>query len=126
MEKNKKILVVDDEAPIRRVLELKLRSRGYDVLTAVNGEEGLRLIESEKPDAVITDINMPKIDGKKLCEITDPLKRERPFLTIILTARILPEDRQWIAEMQNTLFMEKPFSPNRLLESIDQYFGVQR
>jgi DNA-binding response OmpR family regulator len=53
---------------IRRVVELKLRKRGYDVLMAMNGEEGLHLIESEQPDAVVTDIMMPKLDGKNLCK----------------------------------------------------------
>jgi DNA-binding response OmpR family regulator len=53
---------------IRRVVELKLRKRGYDVLMAMNGEEGLHLIESEQPDAVVTDIMMPKLDGENLCK----------------------------------------------------------
>jgi len=123
---DKKILVCDDEAHIRRVIELKLKSRGYKVLTAVNGEEGLNIIKTEKPDAVISDINMPKMDGKTLCELTDPLKRERPFLTIIITARISPDEQDWVGRMQDTQFMEKPFSPSKLLESVDKYFGIKR
>lgn len=126
MARNKTILIVDDEAPIRRVIELKLKNGGYDVLLATNGEEALRIIKNEKPDAVITDINMPKMDGKELCEQSDPLKQERPFLTIIMTARIMPDERVWIDKMRDTIFMEKPFSPSRLLESIDRYFGTQR
>lgn len=126
MARNKMILIVDDEAPIRRVVELKLKNGGYDVLSATNGEEALRIIQNEKPDAVITDINMPKMDGKELCEQSDPLKQERPFLTIIMTARIMPDERVWIDKMRDTIFMEKPFSPSRLLESIDRYFGTQR
>jgi len=123
---NRKILIVDDEAPIRRVIELKLKNGGYRVLSAANGNEGLRIIASESPDAVVTDINMPELDGRSLCEMTNPLKTERPFLTIIMTARIMPDDRLWVDQMQDTMFMEKPFSPSRLLESIDRYFGVKR
>lgn len=126
MEKRKRVLVVDDEAPVRRVLELKLKNGGYDILLADNGEDALKIIESEKPDAVVTDINMPRMNGKELCEKTNDLKRERPFLTIIMTARILPDEEQWIAGMQDTLFMEKPFSPSYILESIDQYFGAKK
>ena len=126
MARNKMILIVDDEAPVRRVIELKLKNGGYDVLLATNGEDALRIIKKEKPDAVITDINMPKMDGKELCEMSNPLKQERPFLTIIMTARILPNERVWIDKMRDTMFMEKPFSPSRLLESIDRYFGTQR
>lgn len=126
MEKRKRILVADDEAPVRRVLELKFKNGGYDVLLAENGEDALRIIEQEKPDAVVTDINMPRMDGKQLCEKTNPLKLARPFLTIIMTARIIPDEEQWIAAMRETIFMEKPFSPSAILERIDQYFGVNR
>ena len=123
MENSKLILVCDDEAHIRRVIELKLKSRGYRVITAPNGEEGFKLIQTEKPDAVISDINMPKMDGRSLCEATNPLKAERPFLTIIITARISPDEEGWVEEMQDTQFMEKPFSPSKLLEVVDGYFG---
>ena len=126
MDRRKRILVVDDEAPIRRVLELKLKNGGYEVLLAEDGEAGLRIIESEKPDAVVSDINMPRMDGKQLCETVNHLKLERTFLTIIMTARILPDEEQWISAMQDTVFMEKPFSPSSVLERIDQYFGVKR
>lgn len=126
MDRRKRILVVDDEAPIRRVLELKLKNGGYEVFLAEDGEAALRVIESEKPDAVITDLNMPRMDGKQLCEMTNHLKLERPFLTIIMTVRIIPDEEQWITAMQDTVFMEKPFSPSSILERIDQYFGVKR
>ena len=126
MGNNKRILVCDDEAHIRRVIELKLKSRGYDVTTAVNGEEGLAIVQNEKPDAVISDINMPKLDGKSLCEMTNPIKAERPFLTIIITARISPDEEEWVGRMQDTQFMEKPFSPSKLLAALDKYFDIQR
>jgi len=122
LENSKKILVVDDEGPIRRVIEMKLKNRGYDVLTATNGLDGLEIIETEKPDVVITDIMMPKMDGKSLCEQTNPLKQQRPFLTIVMTCRISPEERAWIARMKNTVLMEKPFSPSKLLEEVEAYF----
>lgn len=126
MDRHKKILVVDDEAPIRRVLELKLKNGGYEVLLAEDGEAALRVIEKERPDAVVTDLNMPRMDGKQLCETTNHLKRDRTFLTIIMTARIIPDEEQWIKTMQETVFMEKPFSPSSILECIDRYFGFER
>jgi DNA-binding response OmpR family regulator len=120
------ILVVDDEVHIRRIVELKMRNAGYEVITAGNGEEAYHLILSEKPDVVISDINMPKMDGKTLCGKTNELKAGRPFLTIIITARILPDEQDWVGMMRDTVFMEKPFSPARLLDCIDQYFGISR
>ncbi len=123
MRTAKTILVVDDEVAIRRVIELKLSLAGYQVISAPDGAAALDLIRSRQPDAVIADITMPKLDGKTLCEMTDGIKTERPFLTVILTGRISPDERQWIQRMQDTLFMEKPFSPMRLLEAVDNYFG---
>ena len=122
MEKSKKVLVIDDEAHIRRVIQLKLKNRGYDVMMAVNGEDGLRMIQNERPHVVVSDIMMPKLDGKRLCERTNPLKDQWPFLTIIMTCRISPDEQRWIEGMRDTLFMEKPFSPTRLIDEIDQYF----
>lgn len=122
MENKHKILIVDDEVSIRRVIELKLKNRGYRVATASNGEDGLKKIYTEKPDAVVTDINMPGMNGKSLCERSDPLKAKRSFLTIVLTARISSDEHRWIEKMRETRLMQKPFSPSRLVEQIDQYF----
>lgn len=118
----KKVLVIDDEVHIRRVIEIILKKRGYEVITAKNGEEGLEAIKSQKPDAVISDIRMPKLDGESLCRIVDPLKEHRTFLTVIMTARISPDEQKWIEGMKDTVFMEKPFSPLRLADCIDRYF----
>ncbi len=126
MENNKRVLVIDDAAHIRRVIELKLKKRGYQVTLAKNGEEGLHLIQTLQPDVVITDIMMPKMDGKTLCERTNEIKKIRPFLTIVMTARISPTERHWIEQMQDTVFIEKPFSLSTILSSIEQYLVKQR
>jgi CheY-like chemotaxis protein len=126
LEVNKKVLIVEDEAPIRRVLEFKLKNSGYRVLIAKNGAQGLELIKTQQPDAVITDIMMPEMDGRQLCEQSNVLKKKRSFLTIVVTCRIAQDEQQWINQMQDTVFMEKPFSPARLVECIDQYLGIKR
>jgi DNA-binding response OmpR family regulator len=123
---NKKILVIDDEAPIRRVLELKLKNQGYQVITAKNGVEGLETIKTQQPDAVITDIMMPEMDGKTLCQLVNSLKEQRPFLTIVTTCRIYADEMKWINDLRDTVFMEKPFSPARVLEFVDRYFQNNR
>ena len=125
MENNKSVLVIDDEAHIRRVIELKFKNQGYRVITATNGEEGLELIKAQEPDVVITDIMMPKLDGKTLCERVNELKKERPFLTIVMTCRISPTEQDWIDQMQDTVFVEKPFSLSTILKCVDQYFSDQ-
>ena len=120
---NKKVLIVDDEAYIRRVMEVKLGKGPYQVLLAKNGQEGLHLIETQNPDVVIVDINMPVMNGITLCETTNRLKKEHPFLTIIITARIFPGDRKWAESMEDTLFLEKPFSPAEIIRHIEKYLG---
>jgi DNA-binding response OmpR family regulator len=122
----KVVLIIDDDVYIRRVIELKLRRNGYRVVTAENGAEGINLIHSLKPDVVITDLNMPGMDGETVCRMANPLKKERGFLTIVLSARIRSEDRTWLAEMDNTQFIEKPFSPSRLLAAVNQYCMSER
>ena len=125
MENNKLVLIIDDEAHIRRVIELKFRNQGYRVRTATNGEEGLELIKAHEPDVVITDIMMPKLDGKILCERVNELKKERPFLTIVMTCRISPTEQDWINQMEDTVFVEKPFSLSTMLRCVDHYFNKQ-
>ena len=111
--------------PIRRVIEIKLKKHGYQVITASNGKEALNLIKTQKPEVVISDIMMPEMDGKTLCEETNHLKKKRPFLTIMLSCRISHDEESWTDEMKDTLFMEKPFSPSRLVECVDRYFVGQ-
>ncbi len=118
--------MIDDEAHIRKVIETKLKNWGYEVATADNGKTGLEHIMEEHPDAVIMDINVPKIDGKKLCMMTNVLKKNRSFLTIVITARIASDEKIWVNEMKDTLFMEKPFSPAKILEGLDTYFNIKR
>lgn len=122
MTEPKKILIIDDEAFIRRILGVALSEAGHRIISADSGEKGLELIGSEAPEVVITDIRMPSMSGRELCEATDPIKAERPFLTIVITGYINPDDRDWIGTLRDTLFMEKPFSPAKILRHIDTYF----
>jgi DNA-binding response OmpR family regulator len=123
LRKKKKILVIDDEAYIRRVLELKLKKRGFQVITATNGEEGLKYFKKHHPHVVITDIKMPKIDGRGFCEQTNVLKQKRPFLTIVISCSLGGEELKWLEKMDQTIFFEKPFSPTKLLDYIDSHMG---
>ncbi len=121
MKKTTKILIVDDEAYIRRVLELKLKNKGYDVITAINGAEGLEKFNLYHPDVVITDIKMPGIDGQVLCEQIKSSNGNKPYLIIIITCSVSDKNMQWINSMGDTLLLEKPFSPSRVLETVENY-----
>ncbi len=68
MANKKRILTVEDEAPLRSALVFKLANEGFEVLSAKNGEEGLQMALSEHPDLILLDIVMPKMDGMKVLE----------------------------------------------------------
>ena len=121
MSGKRTVLVVDDEVHIRRVLEHKFHKKGFDVLQAANGEEALALIRERQPDILITDISMPRMDGRTLCEQSDVLKQHKTFLTIIVTGRIAPEDKEWVSRLRDSVLLEKPFSTVRLLECVSAY-----
>jgi OmpR family response regulator RpaB len=78
-----KVLVVDDEASIRRILETRLSMIGYHVVTASNGEEALLSFKEESPNLVILDVMMPKLDGYGVCQ---EIRKESDVPIIMLTA----------------------------------------
>jgi CheY-like chemotaxis protein len=108
------------------VIELKLKKKGYQVITATNGVEGLNCFKKYKPQVVVTDINMPEMDGKAFCELTNEFKIKQPFLTIIMSCSVPLTGLRWVDKMQETRFFEKPFSPSKLLDCIDQYFATDK
>lgn len=118
----KKVVIADDEAYITRVLKLKLTNAGYDVTSASDGLEALEIIKSQLPDVLITDINMPKLDGKGLFLGAAETKKEKDFLTIVMTCSIDHKDRSWIPSAENVVFIEKPFSPKQILKIIQENF----
>ena len=122
MANNSIVLIVEDDPSLRRILEIKFRNKGYQVYSARDGAEGYDLILKEKPQVVITDIQMPKMDGKSLCEKTCELKKETPFLTIVITS-LVSENHTWIDEMDETELILKPLNLNELTDRVDQYLG---
>ena len=116
-------MIVDDEAYIRRVLELKLRNKGYEVFTASNGTEGLEKFNLYAPDVVITDIKMPEMDGQALCERITSADNVKPYLIIVITCSVSEGNVRWTNNMCDTLVLAKPFSPSRVLEAIENYTG---
>jgi OmpR family response regulator RpaB len=106
-----KILVVDDEASIRRILETRLSMIGYDVLTASDGEEALETFRLSVPDLVVLDVMMPKLDGYGVCQ---ELRKESDVPIIMLTALGDVADRITGLELGADDYMVKPFSPKEL------------
>lgn len=111
MKTQPSVLVVDDEPGILRLIELELRSQGFDVVTAGNAEEALARIGEQRPDIGVFDIIMPGING------LDLMKRVReigPVPVILLTARDSEADKVKGLEMGADDYLGKPFSPEEL------------
>jgi len=106
-----KILVVDDEASIRRILETRLSMIGYEVVTAGDGEEAIAMLRDEIPDLVVLDVMMPKLDGYGVCQ---ELRKESDVPIIMLTALSDVADRITGLELGADDYVVKPFSPKEL------------
>ncbi len=118
----KRILIVDDEPHVIRVLKLALERAGYHVDTVQNGERAWEQLQADRPDVLITDIQMPRIDGKELCKWIEERMPDRKFLILVITSRTEIEHREWSRQLENAMFLEKPASMRRLISMLDSYF----
>ena len=117
-----KIMIVDDEMHLARILQFTLEHEGYDVVTAFDGREGLDTLEREAPDLVILDLMLPVVDGYKICNIIKNSDRFKDTPVIILSARDF--GREELDEPLNAdLLMEKPFNTEHLLDEISRLLG---
>ena len=114
------ILVVDDESHIVQVLSLKLRNAGYDVRTAMDGEEGFEVALREGPDLIITDFQMPYMTGLELCAALSAEPKTSTIPVVLLTARghaLEPED---LVKGNICQVLSKPFSPRAIVDLIQR------
>ena len=116
---NKKVLVVDDEIHIVHVVAIKLRNNGYDVISAGNGANALKLVQEEKPDIVVTDFQMPVMNGLELIENLRSDTSTENIPVILLTARGFAIDDEQKQKLRVSAILSKPFSPKELLRSIE-------
>lgn len=114
----KRIMIVDDHAPVLRVLRLGLEEAGYEVDTSSNGSECLVKLCDTMPDFLVTDIDMPRMNGKELCMAIEKQFPDRTFPIVVLTSRTELEHRDWTRDIDNLGFMEKPVSVRRLVAHI--------
>ncbi len=107
-----KILIVDDEPRILKILEASLRKEGYSVAKATDGEEALRLVETEYPDLIVLDLMLPKLDGFEVCRRIRS-KLSTPIL--ILSAKTEELDKIMGFTLGVDDYLTKPFSPAELV-----------
>ena len=110
-QRKDKVMVVDDEASIRRILETRFKMLGYEATTAADGEEAIKVFESFEPDIVILDIMMPKMDGYG---VTKAIRQNFETPIILLTALGDVQERIQGLELGADDYVVKPFSPKEL------------
>lgn len=122
---SQKILVVDDEIHIAKIISYTLEHENYNVVVAHDGKEGLRLAREESPDLIVLDLMLPNIDGYKVCRLLKFDEKYRHIPIILLSARSEDEDKIMGEEVGADFFMEKPFNPDELLAKIQELIGQQ-
>jgi two-component system, OmpR family, alkaline phosphatase synthesis response regulator PhoP len=113
-----KILVVDDEENIRKLVNYNLLLDGYDVVMAVDGKEGLEKAVSEKPDLILLDIMMPEIDGLEVCSRLKKNPETRHIPIFMLSAKGQMQDLEDAFEVGADNYITKPFDVSKLSEII--------
>lgn len=119
----KSILVVDDEPHIRRLMTNRLRDEGFQVEGAFNGAAALELLEDHAFDVVITDVEMPVMNGRELCEELRKRELDAEMQVIVITSHPREEEEDWI-RLQNITFVEKPVSLLRLVPMLRERLGA--
>ncbi len=120
----KKILVVEDSETIRRFISMSLKLAGFDVVTAVDGMDAMEKIPLHEFDLVITDLNMPNVDGYALIKSLreNPFYKELPI--IILSSLGKDEDIKKGFEVGANSYLIKPFNAKRLQYEVSKYLGT--
>jgi len=115
-----KILVVDDESHLIELVQMRLEANGYEVITANDGEEGLEKAKSEKPDLILLDVMMPKMDGYKACSLLKSDEQFRKIPIILFTGKAQDDFEEVGKKAGADAFITKPFDPPDLLAKIEE------
>jgi two-component system alkaline phosphatase synthesis response regulator PhoP len=118
-----KILVVDDEIYIVHILDFSLGIEGYEVMTALDGEQALAKVAQDKPDLIVLDIMMPKLDGYETCKALKSNPETKDIPVILLSAKGRNVDQKVGFEVGADDYITKPFSPRKLVERINAILG---
>lgn len=119
----KKILIVDDEPDLLKVTEFRLKSAGYDVLLAVDGEEAIDLAHKNPPDLILLDLRLPKMNGCDVCRHLKSDDRLKTVPVILFTASGIDRIEERVKEAAADDYLVKPFDGKELVEKIRKFIG---
>lgn len=115
------VLVVDDSPTIRRLVEITLEREGYQVITAVDGQEGLAKIMDELPDLVLLDITMPRMNGYQLCKTIKTNQETANIPVIMLSGKDEVANKEMGRKAGSSGYITKPFEPDELVNYVREY-----
>lgn len=123
---SKTILVADDQPHIIELVVVSLDDPEFNIVTAVDGEEAINKAVSVHPDLILLDVLMPKLDGFEVCRRLKKLEATSSVPIILLTSKGQPEDRAMGIACGADAFLSKPFSPIKLLSTVQEYLNLQK
>ena len=115
------ILLVEDSPTVRYIVAQALKSEGYEVLTAGDGEEAIRLAQESRPNLVILDVILPKLNGFQVCRSLKSGEATAHIPVVMLTAKAKESDRQWGMEQGADAYLIKPFENQTLFNLVNQF-----
>lgn len=115
----RRILIVDDDDDIRAVVQASLEEFGsWQAVTAASGAEGVTIAQTEALDAILLDISMPGMDGFQFCNLLQSDRKTQAIPVIVLTAKVLPRDRQRLTGLNVAGMIAKPFDPLTIWQEV--------
>ena len=113
-----KVLVVDDSWTELTMIVAPLRNSGYDVVTAVDGDEAMEKVFRERPQCIVLDVVLPKQNGFQLCRKLKSIEASKHIPIILLTSKSTPLDKSWGLRQGADLYVTKPFNSDELVASV--------
>lgn len=117
---NKKILIIDDSAVFRKIISVHLKNANFDLVEAGDGLEGLKKLEEGPVDLIVSDMNMPNMDGITFIKKVKSDAKHKFTPIIMLTTESQPEKKQQGVDAGAKAWLTKPFSPEELLDTISK------
>lgn len=115
-----KVMVVDDSPTDLKLMSKPFLAKGYDLITATNGEDALRKAELEHPDLIVLDVIMPKINGFNVCRKIKNSKNLKDIKIILLSSKNQESDKFWGEKQGADAYITKPFTEEHLLNAVSQ------
>ena len=123
-----KILIIDDEPTMRELLMEtleELEDKGVEILIAEDGEEGVEIVRTEKPDFIILDVTMPGMNGFEVCDIVKNKLGMKEVYVLMLTASVMGLNKQNYKDVGADIFMTKPFDPDEITKEAAKLLKIE-